>query len=164
MFACLLVLFIPIPMELIPRASACPLESDLVSWVKRHPSSVAALWKCLLKKESTRLQLAVLLLETGVCSPPRILPHRSTKQTSLRVTLNNNGEVKCPVFVKGSQKTGEELRQDLMLCILHVNEIFKLPFHLSCVVEHPQQFFEQIFSFQAINSSYAKRKLLGSPV
>lgn len=29
---------------------------------------------------------------------------------SLKATQNNSGEVKCPVFVKGFQKTGEELR------------------------------------------------------
>lgn len=39
-----------------------------------------------------------------------------------------------------------------MPCLLHVNEIFNLLFHLSCVLKHLQKFFEQIFSFQAINS------------
>lgn len=42
LFVCLFVLFIAIPMELIRRASACPLEPDLVSWAKPHPYSAAA--------------------------------------------------------------------------------------------------------------------------
>lgn len=76
LFVCLFVLFINIPMELTHRASACPLESDLVSWVKLHPYSVAACWKCLLKKESTFL---LPLAGAGVCTLPRILPHNNTK-------------------------------------------------------------------------------------
>lgn len=45
-----------------------------------------------------------------------------------------------------------------MPCLSHVNEIFNLPFHLPCVLKHLQKFFEQIFSFQAINSSLCKEK------
>lgn len=79
LFVCLFVLFINIPMELIHRASACPLELDLVSWVKLHPYSVAARWKYLLKKESTLLLAPVaLLLGTGVCTLPRIVPQNNT--------------------------------------------------------------------------------------
>lgn len=73
------VLFINIHMELIHRAYACPLESDLVSWVKLHPYSVVTFWKCLLKKESTFLQPVALLLGTGVCTLPRLGPHSNTK-------------------------------------------------------------------------------------
>jgi len=79
LFVCLFVLFIAIPMQLIPGASACPPEPDLVSWAKPHPSPAATPWKCLLKEEPTRLQPAALPSGTGVCSPPRILPHRNTK-------------------------------------------------------------------------------------
>lgn len=35
---------------------------------------------------------------------------------------------------------------------------------IASVLEHLQRFFEQIFSFQVINSRNAKKKLLGAPV
>lgn len=87
--------------ELVP--GACPLQRDLVSWAQPHPSPAAERCKCLLLKRSEpEPQDPVKDRSPSLCSRPETAQPHEPQSCST--------ELKRLVFVKGFQKTGEELR------------------------------------------------------